>query len=173
MVEGTKRSKPTLEVMLENGKIDVLVSVHTPRAIVRYEGTVRYLFDSVRAVEEEYFRRARIFPMMRTIVIQRNIYDRHPWIAQSLFDAFAEAKRQVMEKLYETNALPVMAPFIVFDIERTRELMGPNYWPLGIELNPRSISTFVRNLREQDIIDKNIDISELFIDVGDTAKPPC
>ncbi len=172
MVEGTKRSKPTLEVMLENGEIDALVSVHTPRAMARHEGTVRYLFDSVRTVEEEYFRRTRIFPMMHTIVIQRHIYDHHPWIAQSLYDAFAEAKRQAMEKLYETNALAVMAPFIVFDIERTRELMGLDYWPFGIEANRKSVSTFVRYLREQDIIARDINISELFIDVGDKTKPP-
>jgi 4,5-dihydroxyphthalate decarboxylase len=171
MVEGTKRSKPTLEVMLENGEIDALVSVHTPRAMARHEGTVRYLFDSVRTVEEEYFRRTRIFPMMHTIVIQRPIYDQNPWIAQSLYNAFAEAKRQAMEKLYETNALAVMAPFIVFDIERTRELMGLDYWPFGIEPNRKSVSTFVRYLREQEIIAGDVDISELFIDVGDKAKP--
>jgi 4,5-dihydroxyphthalate decarboxylase len=166
MVEGTKQKKPTLEVMLENGKIDALVSVHTPRAMTRHEGTVRYLFDSVRTVEEEYFRRTHIFPMMHTIVIQRPIYDQHPWIAQSLYDAFTEAKRQAMEKLYETNALAVMAPFIVFDIERTRELMGLDYWPFGIDPNRKSVSTFVRYLREQEIIARNIDISELFIDIA-------
>jgi 4,5-dihydroxyphthalate decarboxylase len=71
-----------------------------------------------------------------------------------------------MEKLYETNALAVMAPFIVFDIERTRELMGLDYWPFGIDPNRKSVSTFVRYLREQEIIARNIDISELFIDIA-------
>lgn len=165
MVKGTQRDKPKLEVMLEAAEIDALVSVHTPRAMARGEGTVRYLFDSCRDVEEDYFRRTGIFPMMHTIVIQRKVYDRDPWIAQSLFDAFSEAKRRAMESIYETNALAVMAPFIVHDIERTRALMGMDYWPFGIAANRNSISTFVRHLKEQEIIAREPDVADLFIAV--------
>jgi 4,5-dihydroxyphthalate decarboxylase len=43
MVAGTRQSKPKLELMLESGEIDALVSVQTPRAMARNEGTVRYL----------------------------------------------------------------------------------------------------------------------------------
>jgi 4,5-dihydroxyphthalate decarboxylase len=165
MVEGTRRPKPKLEEMLETGEIDALLSVHTPRAMARNEGAVRYLFENCREVEEDYFRRTGIFPMMHTIVIQRKVYDRHPWIAQSLFDAFSEAKRRAMESIYETNALTVVAPFIVHDIERTRRLMGMDYWPFGIEPNMNSITTFVRHLKDQGIIDRKPDVSELFLDV--------
>lgn len=165
MVKGTKRCKPKLELMLESGEIDALLSVHTPRAMARNEGTVRYLFDSCREVEEDYFRRTSIFPMMHTIVMKRKVYDQHPWIAQSLFDAFTEAKRRAMESIYETNALTVMAPFIVHDIERTRALMGIDYWPFGIEANRKSITTFIRYLREQNIIQREPEVADLFIDV--------
>lgn len=165
MVEGTKRDKPKLETMLEEGEIDALLSVHTPRAMARNEGTVRYLFENCREVEEDYFRRTGIFPMMHTIVLKRSAYDRNPWIAQSLFDAFCEAKRLAMEGIYETNALAVMAPFIVHDIERTRQLMGMDYWPFGIEPNRKSITTFIRHLKEQGIIQRVPSVEELFIDV--------
>ncbi len=165
MVEGTKRTKPKLEVMLENGDIDALVSVHTPRAMARGEGSVRYLFDDCRAVEEDYFRRTGIFPMMHTIVIKRETYDREPWIAQSLFDAFDAAKRRAMENLYETNALAVMAPFVVHDLERTRQLMGFDYWPFGIEANKKAITTFFRHLRDQGITDREPLLRDLFLDV--------
>lgn len=165
MVEGTRQSKPKLEVMLEAGEIDALVSVHTPRAMVRNEGTVRYLFDNCRAVEEDYFRRTGIFPMMHTIVIKRDVYDGNPWIAQSLFDAFNEAKRRAIANLYETNALSVMLPFLVHEIERTRQLMGMDYWPFGIEANRKSLITFFRHLKEQEIIDREPAIADLFLDV--------
>jgi 4,5-dihydroxyphthalate decarboxylase len=170
MVRGTQQSKPKLERMLESGEIDALVSVQTPRAMIRNEATVRHLFESVRVVEEGYFRRTGIFPMMHTIVLQRPVYDRNPWIAQSLFDAFGAAKRQAMEKLYETNALAVMLPFVVYEVERTRALMGEDYWPFGIEPNRKSISTFVRYLKEQEIIAREPDITELFIDVVDRRR---
>lgn len=169
MVQGTQQTKPKLELMLEAGEIDALVSVHTPRAMARGEGTVRYLFNNCREVEEDYFRRTRIFPMMHTIVLKRTVYDQNPWIAQNLFDAFCEAKRRAMENIFETNALTVVAPFIVHDIERTRNLMGADYWPFGIEANRHCITTFVRHLKDQDIISRIPDVSELFIDVRPSA----
>lgn len=172
MVDGTRRSKPKLEFMLEAGEIDALVSVHTPRAMQRNEGTVRYLFRNCREVEEEYFRRTGIFPMMHTIVLKRSVYDQHPWIAQSLFDAFSQAKHRAVEQIYETNALAVAAPFIVHDIERTRALMGMDYWPFGIEANRHSITTFLRHLKDQDIIKRVPEISELFIDVKANKAVP-
>jgi 4,5-dihydroxyphthalate decarboxylase len=63
MVAGTRQSKPKLELMMESGEIDALVSVQTPRAMARNEGIVRYLFENCREVEEDYFRRTGIFPM--------------------------------------------------------------------------------------------------------------
>jgi 4,5-dihydroxyphthalate decarboxylase len=165
MVEGTGRSKPKLEVMLESGDIDALVSVQTPRAMVRNEGTVRYLFENCRQVEEDYFRRTGIFPMMHTIVIKRDVYSRNPWIAQSLFDAFSDAKQRAMTSLYEANALSVMLPFLVHEIERTRQLMGMDYWPFGIEANRKSITTFFRHLKDQGIIDREPSVTDLFLDV--------
>jgi 4,5-dihydroxyphthalate decarboxylase len=170
MVEGTRRAKPRLEEMLEAAEIDALLSVHTPRALARNEGTVRYLFENCREVEEDYFRRTGIFPMMHTIVIKRKVYDQHPWIAQSLFDAFDAAKRRAMENLYETNALAVAAPFIVHDIERTRQLMGMDYWPFGIEPNMKSITTFIRRLGDQQIIERAPEVEELFLDVKPSVR---
>jgi 4,5-dihydroxyphthalate decarboxylase len=169
MVEGTRRNKPKLELMLEKGEIDALVSVQTPRAMTRGEGTVRYMFDNCREVEEDYFRRTRIFPMMHTIVLKREAYESAPWIAQSLFNAFSEAKRRAMEAIYETNALIVVVPFLAHEIERTRALMGMDYWPFGIEANRHAITTFVRHLKEQGIIDTQPAVNDLFLDVRPAA----
>jgi len=169
MVQGTKDQKPKLELMLEAGEIDALVSVHTPRAMARGEGAVRYLFENCREVEEDYFRRTGIFPMMHTIVLKREVYDRNPWIAQSLFDAFSEAKRRALENIFELNALAVAAPFIIHEIERTRSIMGMDYWPFGVERNRHAITTFVRHLKDQDIIKRVPEVSELFIDVKASA----
>ncbi|MEQ1954916.1 PhnD/SsuA/transferrin family substrate-binding protein [Mesorhizobium yinganensis] len=166
MVAGTKQDKPRLEVMLENGEIDALLSVHSPRAMERNEGTVRFLFENCREVEEDYFRRTGIFPIMHTIVMKREIYDQHQWAAQSLFDAFEEAKNRAVAKLYDLNALSVAVPFIVHEIEHTRRLMGMDYWPFGLAANSHCISTFVRHLHEQEIIARKPDVSELFLDIN-------
>jgi len=71
-----------------------------------------------------------------------------------------------MEVLYETNALAVMAPFLVHDLERTRELMGFDYWPFGIAANKTAITTFFRYLREQGITEREPAVADLFLDIG-------
>ncbi|GAB7549392.1 PhnD/SsuA/transferrin family substrate-binding protein [Cupriavidus sp. 8B] len=172
MVRGTRQDKPRLELMLESGEIDALLSVHSPRAMARNEGTVRYLFENCREVEEEYFRRTRIFPMMHTLVMQRKIYDEHPWAAQNLFDAFEEAKNRAVFNLYELNALAVAAPFIVHEVERTRQLMGMDYWPFGVKANKHAIETFVRHLYDQDIISNKPEVSELFLNLESGNSGP-
>lgn len=170
MVEGTKQDKPRLELMLESGEIDALLSVHTPRAMARDEGTVRYLFENCRQVEEDYFRRTRIFPMMHTLVMKRSIYEQHQWAAQNLFDAFEEAKDRAIFNLYELNALSVAVPFIIHEIEHTRKLMGLDYWPFGVTANNHAISTFVRHLHDQEIISNKPDVSELFLPIEPNNK---
>lgn len=169
MVAGTRQDKPRLEVMLESGEIDALLSVHTPRAMARGEGTVRYLFDDCRKIEEEHFRRTGIFPMMHSIVLKRSIHEEHPGVAQSLFDAFEAAKQRAVEDLYETNALAVALPFLVHEIERTRQIMGMDYWPFGLEANRHALTTFLRYLKEQGIIESEPALSELFLDLNRQA----
>jgi 4,5-dihydroxyphthalate decarboxylase len=147
MVQGTRQDKPRLEVMLESGEIDALLSVHTPRAMARNEGTVRYLFENCREVEQDYFRRTRIFPMMHTLVMKQSIYEQHPWVAQNLFNAFEEAKNQALFDLFEDN----------------RKLMGVDYWPFGLEANRHAISTFFRHLHDQEIIAVKPEVNDLFL----------
>lgn len=163
MVQGTRQTKPRLETMLEDGEIDALLSVHTPRAMARNEGTVRYLFENCREIEEDYFKRTRIFPMMHTLVMKSSIYKQSPWVAQNIFDAFEKAKNQAVFDLYELNALKVAAPFIVHEIERTRQLMGVDYWPFGLKANEHCITTFIRHLNEQEIISKQLSPADIFI----------
>lgn len=163
LVAGTRQPVPPLEMMLERGELDGLVTVHIPQALINGTGAVKRLFENYAAVEQDYFRRTRIFPIMHTLVVRRRIYESHPWIASSLLEAFTEAKRYAERRLYDTNALAVMLPSLISAVEGTRALMGNDYWPYGVKSNETVLSTFIRYLHEQEIVQRPITLDGLFV----------
>jgi 4,5-dihydroxyphthalate decarboxylase len=152
----------SLAVMLEAGKIDALITTYLPSSFRRGSSAIRRLFPDPRSVEEEYFRRTGIFPIMHTVVLREEVYRRHPWVAQSLFKAFQDAKERALRRLYDINALAVTLPWLVTELERSRQLMGEDFWPYGIEPNRQTLETLVQYLVEQKLAERRLPLEELF-----------
>lgn len=51
------------------------------------------LLPNAEELEAEYYARTGVYPMHGTIVVKDAVLAEHPWIAKSLYDAFAQAKR--------------------------------------------------------------------------------
>jgi 4,5-dihydroxyphthalate decarboxylase len=154
----------SLDLMLEAGKIDALITTYLPSSFRRGSPAIRRLFPDPRPVEEEYFRRTGIFPIMHTVVLREELYRRHPWVARSLYRAFEESKERALRRLYDINALAVTLPWLVLEIEETRRLMGEEFWPYGIEPNRRTLETLVQYLVEQKLAERRLPLEELFAD---------
>jgi len=153
----------TLSQMLLDGEIDAIYSPRTPSALAKGKGIVRRLFEDYETVEREYYQRTKIFPIMHAIVIRREVYEKYPWVAQSLYKAFVLAQREVYEDLYETAALKFMLPWQIRHAEQTRELMGKDFWPYGFEQNVHGLSTFLRYSFEQGLSKRLLTPRELFV----------
>ena len=152
-----------LAAMLEAGSIDALITTYLPASFRRGSPAVRRLFPDPRRVEEEYFRRTGIFPIMHTVVLREELHARHPWVAESLCKAFEEAKERAWRRLYDINALAATLPWLVTEVERTRELMGEDFWPYGVEPNRRTLETLTRYLVEQKLAERQLPLEELFV----------
>ena len=153
----------TLSRMLQEGEIDAIYSPRTPSSLAQGNENVRLLFEDYESVEREYYKRTKIFPIMHTVVIRRELYEQHPWIAQSLYKAFVLAQREVYEDLYETGALKVMLPWLIPHAEETRKLMGKDFWPYGVEPNVHVLNTFLRYSYEQGLAKRLLTPQELFV----------
>jgi 4,5-dihydroxyphthalate decarboxylase len=154
-------SGQTLSNLLETGEIDALFTARTPSSF-RPGGRVRRLFDEVPTVERDYYRRTRIFPIMHTVVIRREVYEQHRFVAQSLYKAYLLAQRLAYQELYETAALSVMLPWLTSHAEEARELMGPDFWPYGLAANLTTLDTFLRYSHEQGLSKRQLTPAELF-----------
>src|SRR5262249_574903 len=113
----------SLSDLLEAGEIDAIIGSNLPRALGRHPDVVR-LFPDFRAHEYDYFRRTRIFPIMHLIVIRKELYERHPFLATSLYDAFCAAKDWAWQKMRYPGTLRYMLPWLAADIEEVDTLFG-------------------------------------------------
>ncbi len=152
----------TLSAMLDAGEIDALYTARMPSTFVRGSGKVRRLFEDYQSVEREYYIRTKIFPIMHTVVIRRAVYDKHRWVAQSLYKAFVHAQREVYQELYQTAALKYMLPWLIRHVEETRATMGQDFWPYGFEPNEHALSTFLRYSHEQGLSQRLLTPQQLF-----------
>jgi 4,5-dihydroxyphthalate decarboxylase len=152
----------TLSSMLRAGEIDALFTARMPSSFLDGSGRVRRLFENYDEVERTYFQKTRVFPIMHTIVVRRDVYHTHPWVARSLFKAFARAQRDAYEALYDTGALAFMLPWLTRHVEDTRGIMGRDFWPYGLAGNLDTLDTFLRYSYEQGLSPRQLRAADLF-----------
>jgi 4,5-dihydroxyphthalate decarboxylase len=157
-----RRADRTLNEMIDNGEIDAMMSPRMPTCFLEGSPRVRRLFQNYKQVEMDYFKKTGLFPIMHVIVIKRSVYEREPWVAQTLYKAFGEAKDRCMRELYDTNILRVSLPWTAAEYEDTQELMTADYWPYGLEANRANLETLHGYLYEQGLIKQRLNLEELF-----------
>jgi 4,5-dihydroxyphthalate decarboxylase len=142
--------------------LSALFSPNRPAALLDGSGRIRRLFPNYREVEQEYYRRTGFFPIMHLIVIRRPLYQEHPWVAASLFQAFAQALRLGWERLQGPGALRIVLPWLTAEIEATTVLMGPNHWKQGFAENYTVLNTMCGYHYEQGLSERRLNPEELF-----------
>jgi 4,5-dihydroxyphthalate decarboxylase len=152
----------TLSQMLADGEIDALHTARKPSTFEAGDGRVTRLFEDYVEVERAYFRKTGIFPIMHTIIIRREIYERDRWVAQSLYKAFCESQRRTYADLRETAAAKAMLPWLQAHVEDARRELGDDYWPYGFEKNRDTLATFLRYHHEQGLSERRLEPEDLF-----------
>jgi 4,5-dihydroxyphthalate decarboxylase len=152
----------TLTRMLHTGELDALYTARMPSSFLKGDGKVKRLFENYGEIERAYFRQTKIFPIMHTVVMRRDVYEANRWIAQSLTKAFIEAQRRTYEDLKETAALKAMLPWLNDHIDETMREMGDDWWSYGLDKNRHVLETFTRYHLEQGLSKRLLSVDELF-----------
>lgn len=152
----------TLNSMLESGEIDAFIAPRAPSCFLNKSPNVKRLFENYEAVEKDYYKRTGIFPIMHVIAIKDDILEKHPWVAGNLYQAFEKAKQEVFDGFNQTAALKVTLPWLQSELERTREVMGEDFWPYGFENNRATIEAAIQYSYEQGMIKNKLKAEDLF-----------
>jgi 4,5-dihydroxyphthalate decarboxylase len=152
----------TLARMLADGELDALYTARAPSTFYSRPNEIRRLFPDYVAAERDYFVRTRIFPIMHTVVIRRDVYERHRWCARELYKAFALAQRKTYRDLAETAAHKAMLPWLTAHVEDAQRTLGADWWAYGLEPNRHVLEAFLRYHHEQGLSKRRLAPEELF-----------
>lgn len=152
----------TLSDMLANGEIDALLSARAPSCFVGGAPHVGRMFPDYRAVEEAYFCKTRIFPIMHAVGIRRSLVERHPWLAVSVYKAFLKAKALCMKELGQIGHLATSLPWSVAEYDRVRKVMGEDFWSYGVAENHHVLEALTRYSFAQGLSPRKLSVDEMF-----------
>ncbi len=157
------RSGRSLAELLAAGEIDAYLGSRKPPSFGTHPDVVR-LLPNYHALERELYQREKIFPIMHLVAIRSALYERHPWIANSLYAAFVESKRIARARLRYAGSLAAMLPWLQDEIEEIDEVFpGGDPFPYGIEANRPTLEALVRHMVEQHFIPQPIPVEQLFV----------
>jgi 4,5-dihydroxyphthalate decarboxylase len=162
------RIPPTTNIgeMLVKGELDATLLYLTNTNLVdrstidiEREPSVRPLFADGAAEGRRYYAKTGIYPINHTVVMRRELYEKHPWIALNLYSAFARAKdkslkdaRKALQPWREVGAL---GP----DAEKG---FGADPLAYGVKAPRATLEMIAQFLQEQGLTDRRVAIDEVF-----------
>jgi 4,5-dihydroxyphthalate decarboxylase len=152
----------TLERMLESAELDALFAIYIPSILQQGSPSIERLFPNYYELEQDYYRRTGIFPIMHTVAVRDDIYREHPWVARSIYRAFCAARDMAIDGLYDTDALRLSLPWLIHHIEETRRVMGKDFWAYGLEPNRATFEAIGQYVCEQGLSPRVVAIDEMF-----------
>ena len=151
----------SLDDLIQEGAIDATIGTSMPESF-RTNPDVARLFPNFVELEKEYYKRTKIYPIMHLIAIRKSVYEKHPFVATSLFNTFQRAKEIALERMYNQRALRYMLPWLPRDIDEIHDIFDGDPWPYGVEENRPTLEALVTYLKDQHLIAKKVPIEDLF-----------
>jgi 4,5-dihydroxyphthalate decarboxylase len=112
-------------------------------------------------MEEHYFERTKIWPIMHIIAMQKKILDENPWIAGNLYHAFEESKNRSIERLLDPAISRYPLAWLPTYARRMREMFGDPF-PFGIEANRATWEQMLFYTYQQGIAHCHAKVEDIF-----------
>lgn len=161
-VELTRVPEKTLSDMLAAGEIDCAIIARPPNCYLEGHADVLRLFPDFLEMEEDYYRRTGVWPIMHIIAIQKSVLEANPWVARNLYNAFLESKRRSLERLFDPAVSRYPLAWLPIYARRMREMFDGDPFPFGIEENRATWEQLLSYAHEQGIAHRLVAPEEIF-----------
>jgi 4,5-dihydroxyphthalate decarboxylase len=132
--------------------------VDRSRVDLEADPRVRPLFVDRRAEGIRYFRATGILPVNHTVVVRREIAERHPWVVLNLYDMFVEAKRAFISQV-RTSVEPWKGLGL---LQGSDSALDVDPRPYGLIEQSMVLETLAKYSHEQGLTSRLISLDEVF-----------
>ncbi|MBX9759390.1 MAG: ABC transporter substrate-binding protein [Beijerinckiaceae bacterium] len=163
--EGMKLTRVTdksLSEMLASGEIDCAIIARPPTCFLEGHPDVERLFPDYLGMEEEYYSKTKVWPIMHIIAVQKHIIDENPWVARNLINAFQESKRRSLERLFDPAVSRYPLAWLPTYARKMRDMFGADPFPYGIEENRATWEQMLLYTYQQGIAHRHMKPEEIF-----------
>jgi len=121
---------------------------------------IKPLFPDIFAEGTRFIKKHGYVPASHTYVIRGDVQEKYPWVAFSLYKAFAEAKEAARQTLAES--IPSGLIFGAQYLAKSKEILGDDPFPYGVTANRKMVEAMIEGSYEQGLTAKKLAIENLF-----------
>jgi 4,5-dihydroxyphthalate decarboxylase len=158
----TRVADRSLSELLAANEIDCAIIARPPTCFLEGHPDVVRLFPNYLEMEEAYYARTKVWPIMHIIAMRRAILDEHPWVARNLYNAFLESKRRSIERILDPAVSRYPVPWLATYARRMRDMFGGDLFPYGIEENRPTWEQMALYTHQQGIAHRHMTPEEFF-----------
>ena len=134
-VKLTRVADKSLSEMLASGEIDCAIIARPPTCFLEGHPDIVRLFPDYLEMEEDYFAKTKVWPIMHIIAMKKSIAEQYPWVARNMFNAFQESKKRSLERLLDPAVSRYPIPWLTTYARKMRDMFNGDTFPYGIEEN--------------------------------------
>ena len=158
----TRVADKSLSEMLASGEIDCALIARPPTCFLEGHPDVVRLYPDFMEIEQDYYAKTKVWPIMHIIAVKREVLDAHPWVGRNLYNAFLESKKRSLERLLDPAVSRYPLPWLPTYGRKMRDMFDGDPFPFGIEQNRPTLETFLRYTYEQGIAHRHAKPEEIF-----------
>lgn len=161
-VKLTRVKDKSLSQLLAAGEIDCAVIARPPTCFLEGHPDVVRLYPDYLEMEEKYWEKTKVWPIMHIIAMRKRILDRDPWVARNLYNAFLESKRRSIERLLDPAVSRYPLAWLPTYARKMRDLFDGDPYPYGIEENRATWEQMALYTHQQGIAHRRFKPEEIF-----------